>query len=53
VLNVDITGEAVVHFSEPDADGYRRSERHLRGDRLMLEILPSVSIEIEIDDLFR
>jgi Uma2 family endonuclease len=30
VLNVDITGEAVVHFSEPDADGYRRSERHVR-----------------------
>lgn len=52
VLNVEMTSGAVVHYSKPQAGGYIHSKRYGRGDRLTLEILPSVSISINIDDLF-
>jgi Uma2 family endonuclease len=52
VLNVEMTSGAVVHYSEPSGDGYQRTERYSRGQQLTLEILPSVSITITVDDLF-
>jgi Uma2 family endonuclease len=52
VLNVETTSQSVVHYDEPQEDGYRRSKRYSRGDRLTLELLPTVTITIEIDDLF-
>jgi Uma2 family endonuclease len=52
MLNVEMTSSAVVHYSDPQDDVYRRSQRYGRGDRLTLEILPTVSITINVDDLF-
>lgn len=53
VLNVDMPGGAVVHYFEPHDGGYRQSTRYARGDTFTLEILPSVTISINVDDLFR
>ena len=52
VLNVEMTSGAVVHYSEPHDGGYRQSTRYVRGDTFTLEILPSVTISINVDELF-
>jgi Uma2 family endonuclease len=53
VLNVEMTSKAVVHYSEPHEGGYLQNARYGSGDTFTLEILPAVSIVIEVDDLFR
>ena len=52
LLNIEITAGAVVHYFEPHDGGYGQHTRYVRGERLTLEILPSVSISINVDDLF-
>ena len=52
VLNIEITAGAVVHYFEQHDGGYGQHTRYVRGERLTLEILPSVSISINVDDLF-
>ncbi|HEX5166757.1 MAG TPA: Uma2 family endonuclease [Thermomicrobiales bacterium] len=52
VLNVDMTGGAIVHYFEPEDGHYRQRTRYVRGDTFTLEILPSVSVSINVDDLF-
>ncbi len=53
VLILDMTGGVLNRYYEPQADGYRHHERYVRGDRLPIDILPGVSISIEIDDQFK
>jgi Uma2 family endonuclease len=53
VLNVDMTGGAVIHYFEPDDGRYRQSTRYVRDDTFTLEILPSVTISVTVDELFR
>lgn len=53
VLSADMTSGAVVHYFEPHDGGYRQNARYVRGDTFTLEILPSVTISVNVDDLFR
>lgn len=52
VLNVVVTDGAVVHYSVPRDNDYRRTARYTRGDTFTIEILPSVTIAIVVDGLF-
>jgi Uma2 family endonuclease len=52
VLNIEITAGAVVHYFDPHDGGYGQHTRYVRGERLTMEILPSVSISINVDELF-
>lgn len=50
-LVVDVQGETIWLYTDPQQDRYRHVDRYTAGDRVTLKPLPDLTIEFNVDDI--